>query len=95
MTRNVPAPWDGLPITDTAGVVSRDNDFDNRLSTDSSYYGGFVRGNYDASGAFVGARPTANRGIITTSGTTAVVPEVVMMPRFAVGRAPTKAPDAS
>ena len=71
VTRNVPAPWDGLPITDTAGVVSRDNDFDNRLSTDSSYYGGYVRGNYDAAGAFIGARPTANRGIITTSGSTA------------------------
>lgn len=70
VTRNVPPPWDGLPITDTAGVVSRDNDFDNRLSTDSSYYGGFVRGNYDAAGAFVGARPAANRGIITTSGST-------------------------
>ena len=69
-TRNVPAPWNGLPITDSAGVVSRDNDFDNRLSTDSSYYGGFVRGNYYGSGAFVGARPTGNLGIITTSGST-------------------------
>ncbi|MEY2879459.1 MAG: hypothetical protein RLZZ15_1839, partial [Verrucomicrobiota bacterium] len=71
LTRNVPAPWNGLPITDTAGVVSRDNDFDNRLSTDSSYYGGFVRGNYDANFAFVGARPANNQGIITTSGSTA------------------------
>ncbi len=70
LTRNVPAPWNGLPITDTAGVVARDNDFDNRLSTDSSYYGGYVRGNYDASGAFTGARPTGNLGIITTSGST-------------------------
>lgn len=69
--RDVPAPWNGLPITDAAGVVVRDNDFDNRLSTDSSYYGGFVRGGYDATGAFVGARPTGNRGIITTSGSTA------------------------
>ncbi|MBL9211214.1 MAG: TonB-dependent receptor [Opitutaceae bacterium] len=71
LTRNVPAPWDGLPITDSAGTVVRDNDFDNRLSTDSSYYGGFVRGTFDATGAFVGARPTGNRGIITTSGSTA------------------------
>ncbi|MBI5692558.1 MAG: TonB-dependent receptor [Verrucomicrobia bacterium] len=70
VTRNVPPPWDGVPITDTAGVVSRDNDFDNRLSTDSSYYGGFVRGVYDNTGSFVGARPTGNRGIITTSGST-------------------------
>ncbi len=69
-TRDVPAPWNGLPITDSAGTVVRDNDFDNRLSTDSSYYGGFVRGSYDATGAFVGVRPTGNRGIITTSGST-------------------------
>ena len=69
-TRNIPAPFNGLPITDTAGVVSRNNNFDNRLSTDGSYYGGFVRGNYDASGAFIGARPTGNLGIITTSGST-------------------------
>lgn len=48
----------------------RDNDFDNRLSTDSSYFGGFVRGSFDATGAFVGVRPTGNRGIITTSGST-------------------------
>jgi outer membrane receptor protein involved in Fe transport len=70
VTRNLPAPFDGLPITDTAGVVSRNTNFDNRLSTDSSYFGGFVRGNYDAAGAFVGARPASNRGIITTSGST-------------------------
>jgi outer membrane receptor protein involved in Fe transport len=70
VTRNLPAPFDGLPITDSAGVVSRNTNFDNRLSTDSSYFGGFVRGNYDAAGAFVGARPTGNRGIITTSGST-------------------------
>ncbi len=69
-TRNVPAPWNGLPVTDSAGVVVRDNDFDNRLSTDSSYFGGFIRGSYDATGTFVGARPTSNRGIITTSGST-------------------------
>ena len=70
VTRNVPAPFNGLPIADTAGVVSRNNNFDNRLSTDGSYYGGFVRGNYDAVGTFVGARPTTNQGIITTSGST-------------------------
>ncbi len=70
ITRNVPAPWNGLPITDSAGTVVRDNDFDNRLSTDSSYYGGFIRGAYDATGTFVGARPTSNRGITTTSGST-------------------------
>ncbi len=70
ITRNVPAPWNGQPITDSAGVVVRDNDFDNRLSTDSSYFGGFVRGNYDTNFAFAGARPANNQGIITTSGST-------------------------
>ncbi len=69
-TRNVPAPWNGLPLTDSAGTVVRDNDFDNTASTDSSYFGAFIRGSYDATGAFVGARPTGNRGIITTSGST-------------------------
>ncbi len=71
VTRAVPPPWNGAPITDSAGAVVRDNDFDNRLSTDSSYYGGFVRGTFDAAGNFVGARPAGNRGIITTSGSVA------------------------
>ena len=67
----MPAAWNGLPNTDTAGVVVRDNDFDNRLSTDSSYYGGFIRGSYDTTGAFVGAPLAGNRGTSTTSGSTA------------------------
>jgi outer membrane receptor protein involved in Fe transport len=69
-TRDVPPPFNGLPITDSAGVVSRNNNLDNRLSTDSSYYGGFVRGTFDGNFAFAGARPTGNLGIITTSGST-------------------------
>jgi outer membrane receptor protein involved in Fe transport len=69
-TRSIPAPWNGLPITDSAGTVVRDNDFDNTASTDSSYYGGFIRGNYNASGTFVGERPASNRGIVTASGST-------------------------
>lgn len=70
ISRNVPAPWDGKAVIDSTGASVIDNDFDNRLSTDSSNYGNFVRGTYDASGAFVGARPTGNRGIVTTSGST-------------------------
>ena len=70
LVRNVPPPWDGLPLLDAAGTVVRDNDFDNRLSTDSSYYGGFVRGTWGPNFSFVGARPEGNRGIITTSGST-------------------------
>ena len=69
-TRDVPAPWNGVPITDINGTVVRDNDFDNTASTDGSYFGAFIRGGYDNTGTFVGARPTGNRGIITTSNST-------------------------
>ncbi|HEY1108917.1 MAG TPA: hypothetical protein VGE76_09800, partial [Opitutaceae bacterium] len=68
VTRNLPAPWNGVPIVDSTGVTVIDNDFDNRLSGDSSNFGNFVRGAFDASGTFVGARPTGNRGIVTSSG---------------------------
>jgi len=65
--RNVPAPpapWDGNPV-DTGGSTVRDNDFDNRSST--SNYGNFVRGAFDATGNFIGSRPTSNRGITTST----------------------------
>jgi iron complex outermembrane receptor protein len=68
--RNLPAPWNGLPVIDSTGATVIDNDFDNRLSSDSSLYGNYVRGSFDSTGTFIGARPTANRGIVTTSGST-------------------------
>lgn len=68
VTRNVPAPWNGVPIVDSTGVTVIDNDFDNRLSGDSSNFGNYVRGAFDASGTFTGTRPTGNRGIVTASG---------------------------
>lgn len=68
LTRKIPAPWDGKPVVDANGTVVIDNDFDNRLSDDSSNFGNFVRGNYDSTGAFIGSRPAGNRGIVTASG---------------------------
>ncbi len=42
-----------------------DTDFDNRSS--ASQYGNFIRGSFDATGNFVGARPEGNRGISTST----------------------------
>ncbi len=70
VSRNLPAPWNGKPVIDSTGATVIDNDFDNRLSSDSSNYGNYVRGSFDSTGTFVGARPTANRGIVTSSGST-------------------------
>jgi iron complex outermembrane receptor protein len=58
-----PVPWDGQPLVVGTSTV-RDNDFDSRST--ASNFGNFVRGNFDSAGIFVGARPTSNRGIITT-----------------------------
>jgi iron complex outermembrane recepter protein len=51
---DVPAPWS-----------TTDTDFDNRST--ASNYGNFIRGSFDATGLFVGARPTGNRGISTST----------------------------
>lgn len=52
--RDVKEPWS-----------TTDNDFDNRSS--ASQFGNFVRGAFDASGNFVGARPAGNAGISTST----------------------------
>ena len=52
--RNVREPWN-----------TTDTDFDNRST--ASNYGNFVRGTFDASGNFVGARPAGNAGITTST----------------------------
>ena len=57
-----PAPWDGVPLTVGTSTV-RDNDFDSRST--GSNYGNFQRGTI-VNGEFVGARPTSNRGILTS-----------------------------
>ncbi len=51
---NVPEPW-----------TTTDNDFDNRSS--ASQFGNFQRGAFNTSGVFVGARPTGNAGITTST----------------------------
>ncbi|MCM2274476.1 MAG: TonB-dependent receptor [Candidatus Didemnitutus sp.] len=53
-TANLPEPWS-----------TTDSDFDN--SSSASNFGNFIRGSFDANNNFVGARPTSNRGISTTS----------------------------
>jgi len=45
--------------------ISTDNDFDNRSS--ASQFGNFIRGAFDTSGNFVGARPVGNAGIGTSA----------------------------
>jgi outer membrane receptor protein involved in Fe transport len=52
--RNVREPWN-----------TSDTDFDNRST--ASNYGNFVRGAFDASGNFIGARPAASAGITTST----------------------------
>jgi len=52
--RDVKEPWS-----------TTDTDFDNRST--SSLFGNFVRGAFDASGNFVGARPVGNAGISTST----------------------------
>lgn len=60
-------PWDGVPIETPFGNIT-DNDFNNRSTV--SNYGHFVRGSFqtiDGEVQFVGARPTGNRGITTST----------------------------
>jgi len=52
--RDVKEPW-----------TTTDTDFDNRSS--SSQFGNFIRGSFDASRNFIGARPTGNAGITTST----------------------------
>lgn len=60
-----PAPWNGVVVAGVAaGTTNPDNDFDN--SSTSSRYGNFRRGTINADNSFTGARPTSNRGILTT-----------------------------
>ncbi len=65
MRRLAPPPWNGVVVE---GVVpsrtNPDNDFDN--SSTSSRFGNFRRGVINPDNSFTGARPTGNRGIVTT-----------------------------
>lgn len=70
LTTQIPAPWNGLPVTDANGTVVRDNDFDNRSSTSAG--GNWIRGFPGADGSFTGSRPANNAGISTSTTPTPV-----------------------
>ncbi len=68
LTRQIPAPWNGRPVTDPAtGVVQAvDNDLHNGSTINS--YGQFQRGFIQSDFlTFVGSRPDGNRGISTAT----------------------------
>lgn len=68
LTRSLPAPWDGLAVTNpaTGTPFSLDNDLDN--SSTINHYGqyrrGFIQSDYLT---FVSGRPDGNRGISTAT----------------------------
>jgi iron complex outermembrane receptor protein len=68
LARELPAPWNGLPVTDpvTGVVQARDNDFANTNAVNQ--YGQWVRGTIQPDYmTFVGSRPTGNVGISTST----------------------------
>lgn len=68
-SRDLPAPWNGLPLTDptTGTAIARDNDFRNSNAVNQwgQWQRGFIQPDYLT---FVGSRPTGNVGIVA-SGT--------------------------
>ncbi|MES2693205.1 MAG: TonB-dependent receptor plug domain-containing protein, partial [Verrucomicrobiota bacterium] len=69
-TRTLPAPWNGQPFTlPGATALTRDNDFNN--SSNISRFGFYTRGVALPDGSINGARPDGNRGISTSTSTTA------------------------
>lgn len=68
LARELPAPWNGVPVTDpvTGVVQARDNDFANTNAVNQ--YGQWVRGTIQPDYlTFVGARPAGNVGISTST----------------------------
>lgn len=67
-SRALPAPWNGLPLTDptTGAAIARDNDFRNANAVNQwgQYQRGFIQPDYLT---FVGSRPTGNTGITTST----------------------------
>ncbi|HEY1106973.1 MAG TPA: TonB-dependent receptor plug domain-containing protein, partial [Opitutaceae bacterium] len=63
-SRALPAPWNGLPLTDptTGAAIARDNDFRNANAVNQwgQYQRGFIQPDFLT---FVGSRPTGNTGI--------------------------------
>ncbi|MBB5985771.1 TonB-dependent receptor domain-containing protein [Sphingobium lignivorans] len=70
-TRDLPAPWNGLPVVDpkTGTAFAVDNDFDN--SSTITNFGQFRRGYIQPDfQTFLSGRPTGNAGIVTTASPT-------------------------
>ncbi|MBI4624205.1 MAG: TonB-dependent receptor [Verrucomicrobia bacterium] len=66
LSRNLPAPWNGLPLVDANGTTVRDNDFANTNSVNQ--WGQWQRGSIQPDYVtFNGARPTGNTGITTSA----------------------------
>jgi outer membrane receptor protein involved in Fe transport len=66
LSRNLPAPWNGVPLVDANGTTVRDNDFANTNSVNQ--YGQWQRGAIQPDFAtFNGARPAGNTGISTST----------------------------
>lgn len=68
VNRALPAPWNGIPLTDpaTGTVFARDNDFRNANATNQwgQWQRGFIQPDYLT---FVGSRPANNTGISTAA----------------------------
>lgn len=74
LTRKLPAPWDGRPITNpaTGTNFALDNDLDN--SSTINHFGQYRRGFIESDFlTFNGSRPTGNRGISTATAPTSGV----------------------
>jgi len=70
-TRKLPAPWNGLPVTDpaTGAAFALDNDLDNGSTINhyGQYRRGFIQSDFLT---FNGSRPVGNRGISTATAPT-------------------------
>jgi outer membrane receptor protein involved in Fe transport len=68
VSRALPAPWNGLPLTDpaTGAAIARDNDFRNTNAVNQ--WGQWQRGTIQPDFlTFTGSRPTGNVGITTST----------------------------
>ena len=68
VSRALPAPWNGLPLTDpaTGAAIARDNDFRNTNATNQ--WGQWQRGTIQPDYlTFIGSRPAGNTGITTST----------------------------
>jgi hypothetical protein len=67
LTRNLPAPWNGLPVTDAAGAVTRNNAMHNGSTI--VRWGQFQRGFINKTDwrTFTASRPDNNAGISTST----------------------------